>query len=72
MKYRLKNPEAQSFFDVYSNGEFTEKLNERIKWKHSLGYTFDSGFNVIIEFTTSFAIRVELLISSEQIELDEE
>lgn len=79
MKYRLKNQEAQDFFDVYSNGKFSEILDARIKWVLSRHETLEqkerlSGlkFSVIVPFTTSFAHSVNLLISSVDIDEYEE
>lgn len=72
MKFRLKNQEAQSFFDAYTEDRFSKKLNERVNWVLSRGFTFTSGFTVVVAVSTSFASCVNLLISSNQIELDEE
>lgn len=72
MKFRLKNQEAQSFLDAYTEDRFSKKLNERVNWALSQGLTFTSGFNVVVAVSTSFASSVNLLISSNQIELDEE
>ena len=76
MKFRLKNQEAQSFFDAYTedmfSNMFSKKLNERVNWVLSNGLTFTSGFTVVVAVSTSFASSVNLLISSNQIELDEE
>lgn len=72
MKFRLKNQEAQSFFDAYTEDRFSKKLNERVNWVLSKGFTFTSGFTVVVAVSTSFASSVNLLISSNQIELDEE
>ncbi len=72
MKFRLKNQEAQSFFDAYTEDMFSKKLNERVNWVLSQGLTFTSGFTVVVAVSTSFASIVNLLISSNQIELDEE
>ena len=72
MKFRLKNQEAQSFFDAYTEDMFSKKLNERVNWVLSQGLTFTSGFTVVVAVSTSFASSVNLLISSNQIELDEE
>lgn len=72
MKFRLKNQEAQSFFDAYTEDRFSKKLIERVNWALSQGLTFTSGFTVVVAVSTSFASSVNLLISSNQIELDEE
>ena len=72
MKFRLKNQEAQSFFDAYTEDRFSKKLNERVNWVLSKGFTFTSGFTVVVAVSTSFASSINLLISSNQIELDEE
>ena len=72
MKFRLKNQEVQSFFDAYTEDMFSKKLNERVNWVLSQGLTFTSGFTVVVAVSTSFASSVNLLISSNQIELDEE
>ena len=72
MKYRLKNQEAHSFLDVYSDYEFSKKLNERVNWVLSRGRTFEEGFRTVVACHVSFALCINLLISSDDIEEDEE
>lgn len=72
MTFRLKNQEAQSFLEAYSNGEFSKKLNERINWMLSRGRTFKEGFRTVVACPVSFALCINLLISSGDIEEHEE
>ena len=67
-----KNQEAQSFLDVYSNGEFSKKLTERVNWWLSRGRTFEEGFLTVVACPASFAISIKLLILSDDIEEDKE